>query len=236
MIKSLFDENTDQSDQNKAEESDVTASRAPSALNDAPQYIEVNEAEDLLENSENIEDSAELENSAFRNEDDFELSDEKLNEIFNAAEPQPDSPVEPISEIPPLGTENFTETSADFTEAPTVKIEESADDSATPVESINQTPIPMTVPFENFNQESSSQIVRSNDEPQSLAETARQSGLAYAAAITLFASVVFMLIIGWFADLLFETSPWGKVGGIALGSLIGFIQLFRITSQIFKNK
>ena len=71
---------------------------------------------------------------------------------------------------------------------------------------------------------------------ESLAETARKSGLAMSAAIALFGSVVFMLIIGWFADLLLGTSPWGKVGGIVLGSIIGFLQFFRMTSQILKNK
>jgi F0F1-type ATP synthase assembly protein I len=72
-------------------------------------------------------------------------------------------------------------------------------------------------------------------EPESFAETARQSGLAYAAAITLFASVIFMLIVGWFADLLLGSSPWGIIIGIVLGAAIGFIQFFRMTSQIFKK-
>jgi hypothetical protein len=73
-------------------------------------------------------------------------------------------------------------------------------------------------------------------EPESQSETARKSGLAYAAGITLFASVVFMMIIGWGADLLLGTTPWGVVGGIVLGALIGFIQFFRLTGQILKNK
>ena len=67
-------------------------------------------------------------------------------------------------------------------------------------------------------------------------ETIRKSGLAYSAAIILFASIVFTLVLGWFADLLFGTSPWGKVGGIILGAIIGFIQFFRTTSQILKDK
>ena len=67
-------------------------------------------------------------------------------------------------------------------------------------------------------------------------ETIRKSGLAYSAAIILFGAIVFTLIIGWFADLLLGTSPWGKVGGIILGSIIGFIQFFRTTSQLFKDK
>lgn len=72
--------------------------------------------------------------------------------------------------------------------------------------------------------------------PESFAETVRKSGLAMSAAIALFGSVVFLLILGWFADLLLGTSPWGIVGGIVLGSIIGFLQFFRTTSQILKNK
>ena len=78
-------------------------------------------------------------------------------------------------------------------------------------------------------------FVLSDAPPESFAETARKSGLAWSAGIAFFASVVFMLVIGWLADLLLGSSPWGIVGGIILGSLIGFVQFFRITSQIFKK-
>jgi F0F1-type ATP synthase assembly protein I len=44
-----------------------------------------------------------------------------------------------------------------------------------------------------------------------------------------------MLILGWGADLLLGSAPWGVVVGIVLGSVIGFVQLFRISSQIFKK-
>jgi F0F1-type ATP synthase assembly protein I len=71
-------------------------------------------------------------------------------------------------------------------------------------------------------------------EPESKVDSIRKSGLAWSAAIVLFGSVVFMLVLGWFADLLIGSSPWGKVVGIVLGSLIGFVQFFRITSQILK--
>ena len=81
----------------------------------------------------------------------------------------------------------------------------------------------------------SGSFVPANSEPQSVAETVRQSGLAYSAGIVLFASVAFMLVIGWGADVLFGSSPWGIVSGIVLGALIGFVQFFRITSQIFKK-
>jgi len=69
--------------------------------------------------------------------------------------------------------------------------------------------------------------------PETLAETTRKSSLAWSAGIVFFGSVVFMLVLGWFADLLLGSSPWGLVGGIVLGSIIGFVQFFRITSQIF---
>src|SRR5262245_81601 len=58
------------------------------------------------------------------------------------------------------------------------------------------------------------------DDPDSI----RQSGMAYSAGIALFAAVAFMLVLGWGADLLLGTSPWGIVGGIVLGSIIGFVQ------------
>ncbi len=77
-------------------------------------------------------------------------------------------------------------------------------------------------------------FILSNARPESTAETVRRSGLAYSAGIAFFASVVFMLVIGWGADLLLGSAPWGIVGGIVLGSVIGFVQFFRITSRIFK--
>ena len=79
-------------------------------------------------------------------------------------------------------------------------------------------------------------IYQSPAEPESIGETARKSGLAYGAAVTLFGSVIFLLALGWLADWLLGTSPWGIILGIVLGAAIGFYQFFRITSQIFKNK
>src|SRR5258708_31786177 len=72
--------------------------------------------------------------------------------------------------------------------------------------------------------------------PDSPDETVRQSGLAWSAGIVFFGSVVFMLFLGWGADLLLGSSPWGIVGGIVLGAIIGFVQFFRLTSHIFTSK
>ncbi|MEO8042118.1 MAG: AtpZ/AtpI family protein [Acidobacteriota bacterium] len=89
--------------------------------------------------------------------------------------------------------------------------------------------------FDSSDQDENENFVISKAEPESMAETVRRSGLAYSAGIALFAAVVFMMVLGWGADLLLGTSPWGIVGGIVLGSAIGFIQFFRLTSQIFKK-
>jgi F0F1-type ATP synthase assembly protein I len=71
--------------------------------------------------------------------------------------------------------------------------------------------------------------------PETPSETIRKSGLAYSAALALVGSVVFLLIIGWILDSFLGTSPWCLVGGIVIGSVLGFYQFFKITSQILKN-
>ena len=71
--------------------------------------------------------------------------------------------------------------------------------------------------------------------PPTTGQTIRMTGLAWSAGIALFGSIVFMLILGWFADLLLGSSPWGIVGGIVLGAIIGFIQFFRINSEILRT-
>ncbi len=68
---------------------------------------------------------------------------------------------------------------------------------------------------------------------ESADETVRRSGLAYSIGIVFVVSVAFMLLLGWIADWMFGTKPWGLVGGIVLGSIIGFVQVVRISSRIF---
>ena len=67
------------------------------------------------------------------------------------------------------------------------------------------------------------------------AETVRMSGLAWSAGIMFFGSVGFMLVLGWLVDTVLGSSPWGIVGGIVLGSIIGFVQLIRINTQILNT-
>lgn len=63
-------------------------------------------------------------------------------------------------------------------------------------------------------------------------ETNRKSGLAYAAAINLFASVISLAGLGWLFDRWLETAPWLLVTGIVLGAVVGFYQFVRITSKL----
>lgn len=107
-------------------------------------------------------------------------------------------------------------------------------DEPPPPEAKSSSPV-VTSLFDDDPKPDTEPFVLSESEPQSLSETVRQSGLAYSAGIVLFASVAFMMVIGWGADLLFGSSPWGLVSGIVLGALIGFVQFFRLTSQIFRK-
>ena len=63
-------------------------------------------------------------------------------------------------------------------------------------------------------------------------ETNRKTGIAYAAAFSLFASVVSGLIVGWLLDRWLATSPWLLVAGLVLGSAAGFYEFIRSTSKL----
>ena len=87
----------------------------------------------------------------------------------------------------------------------------------------------------NAEAEGPDSITRPAYTPPTTDESIRMTGLAWSAGITLFASIVFMMLFGWFADLLFGSSPWGLVGGMVLGSIIGFVQFFRINQEILRT-
>lgn len=64
------------------------------------------------------------------------------------------------------------------------------------------------------------------------AEENRKSGIAYAAALTLFASVASLTGAGWLLDRWLGTKPWLLVVGIVLGAVAGFYQFFRLSSKL----
>lgn len=63
-------------------------------------------------------------------------------------------------------------------------------------------------------------------------ETNRKSGIAYAAALTLFASVVSVGGLGWLLDRAFATKPWLLLAGLVLGAAAGFYQFIRLTAKL----
>jgi ATP synthase protein I len=68
--------------------------------------------------------------------------------------------------------------------------------------------------------------------PERDEDTTRRSGIAYAAALTLFASVVSLCGVGWLLDRWLGTKPWLLVAGLVLGAVAGFYQFVRLTSKL----
>lgn len=60
----------------------------------------------------------------------------------------------------------------------------------------------------------------------------RKSGMIYGAITSLVVSIIAMLGIGWALDRWLGIGPWGIVGGILLGSVVGFYQFIKIISKI----
>jgi len=66
-------------------------------------------------------------------------------------------------------------------------------------------------------------------------EINRKSGLAYGAAISLFAAVIAGLIIGWLLDRWLGTRPWLLVVGLVLGAAAGFYEFIRAASRLSED-
>ena len=64
-------------------------------------------------------------------------------------------------------------------------------------------------------------------------EETRKSGYAYAAGITLFASVAAFCGAGWFLDRWLGTQPWLLIAGIVLGSAAGLFEFVRLSSKTY---
>jgi F0F1-type ATP synthase assembly protein I len=60
----------------------------------------------------------------------------------------------------------------------------------------------------------------------------RRSGIAYAAALSLFFTVATLLGLGWLLDRWLKTSPWLMVAGIVVGSALGLYEFVRLTSKM----
>jgi F0F1-type ATP synthase assembly protein I len=62
-------------------------------------------------------------------------------------------------------------------------------------------------------------------------ETTRRSGIAYAAGLTIFLTVLSFMGIGWMLDRWLGTG-WIMIAGIVLGSVVGFYEFIRIITKI----
>ena len=63
-------------------------------------------------------------------------------------------------------------------------------------------------------------------------EEATKSGIAYAAGLVLFTSVITLCGVGWALDRWLGTKPWLLVTGVVLGAIAGFYQFIRLTSKL----
>ena len=70
-----------------------------------------------------------------------------------------------------------------------------------------------------------------DEDPNEQQETTRRSGVAYAAGLTIFFSVLSFMGVGWVLDRWLGTS-WLMVTGIVLGAAVGLYEFVRIISNI----
>lgn len=242
MIKSLFDyddEEKPQPPEIQAEiETEESIRRQLEELNPATQMPAANDETETRPPT----GQAEIETISTGEDDEIEtITLPKIEQVYaDAGEPQMDN-----TALEDRFSEAETEIQAPETETQAPE----AEPIAAEIEPLPQ--VPMETQYRNVLQNETApvnevfpqtesifqtgNVSQTDAKPLTTAETIRQSGMAWSAAIGLFGSVLFMLILGWFFDLLTGASPLGIVGGIIIGAGIGFYQFFRTTSQIFKK-
>ena len=75
--------------------------------------------------------------------------------------------------------------------------------------------------------------LKRDDVPNSDQEENRKTGFAYAAGITLFASVAAFCGIGYLLDRWLGTEPWLLIAGIVVGSAAGLFEFVRLSSKTY---
>ncbi len=70
-----------------------------------------------------------------------------------------------------------------------------------------------------------------DEDPNDQREAARRGGVAYAAGLTIFFSVLSFMGVGWALDRWLGTG-WIMVTGIVVGAVVGLYEFIRIVSKI----
>ncbi|HEV3468750.1 MAG TPA: AtpZ/AtpI family protein [Pyrinomonadaceae bacterium] len=70
-----------------------------------------------------------------------------------------------------------------------------------------------------------------DEDPNDQREATRRGGMAYAAGLTIFFSVLSFMGVGWALDRWLGTG-WIMVTGIVVGAVVGFYEFIRIVSKI----
>jgi ATP synthase protein I len=73
----------------------------------------------------------------------------------------------------------------------------------------------------------------SREPSESTPDENRKAGFAYAAGLTLFASVAAFTGLGWLLDKWLGTQPWCLVAGIVIGSAAGLFEFVRLSSKTY---
>jgi ATP synthase protein I len=74
---------------------------------------------------------------------------------------------------------------------------------------------------------------KSPDSSKPTPDENRKAGLAYAAGLTLFATVATFTGAGWMLDKWLGTQPWCLMAGIVLGSAAGLFEFVRLSSRTY---
>jgi ATP synthase protein I len=66
-------------------------------------------------------------------------------------------------------------------------------------------------------------------------EVTRRSGIAYAAGLTIFISVVSFMGVGWLLDRWLGTTPWGLIVFLMLGFIAGIYNVMRASGFLTRS-
>ena len=67
-------------------------------------------------------------------------------------------------------------------------------------------------------------------------KVSRQSHRMAGVGVEFLAAILLLGAVGWWVDWMFGFSPWGLIGGVALGFAVGMWQLVRVGRRSFREE